>query len=129
MTNLCLKKLNICFYRTNNGSEPVRNWLRKLEREEKKVIGEDIKTIQFGWPLGMPLVRGLGDGLWEVRSNLHNGKIARVIFFIESATLILVHGFIKKTQKIPLKDLALAKIRKKSFDYSRDTELEDIYEK
>lgn len=103
-------KLRVRFYRTATGKEPVREWLRSLEREARKVIGEDIKTVQFGWPLGMPLVRSLGEGLWEVRSRLQD-RIARVIFFAEGDLMVLLHGFIKKSQKTPKKDLALARRR------------------
>lgn len=102
--------LRVVFYRTAAGREPVRDWLRGLDREDRKVIGEDIKTVQYGWPLGMPLVRGLGDGLWEVRSRLKD-RIARVIFFAEGDVMALVHGFIKKSQKTPKDDLALARRR------------------
>ncbi len=99
--------LNVNFYRTDSGKEPVRDWLNSLTREEKKIIGEDIKTAQFGWPIGMPLIRSLGQGLYEVRSNLAN-RVSRVIFSVESGRMILLHGFIKKDQKTPQKDLGLA---------------------
>jgi phage-related protein len=102
--------LRVVFYRTRSGREPVRDWLRGLERKERRVIGEDIKTVQYGWPLGMPLVRSLGDGLWEVRSQLKS-RIARVIFFAEGNVMALVHGFIKKGQKTPKAELALARRR------------------
>lgn len=105
---MILKGLNANFYQTSAGNEPVREWLRRLPRDEKKIIGEDIKTVQFGWPLGMPLVRSLGDGLWEVRSNLRSNKIARVIFFMHKKSMVLLHGFIKKSQKTPPKDIELA---------------------
>lgn len=103
-------KLRVLFFRTAAGREPVRAWLREIDREDRKVIGEDIKTVQFGWPLGMPLVRSLGDGLWEVRSRLRDG-IARVIFVIEEDLMVLLHGFVKQSQKTPKKDLALARRR------------------
>lgn len=74
------------------------------------MIAEDIKTVQYAWPVGMPLVRSLGDGLWEVRSRLKDG-MARVIFFAEGDVLALVHGFLKKSQKTPKDDLALARRR------------------
>jgi phage-related protein len=92
------------------GNEPVREWLKSLSLEDRKIIGEDIKTVQFGWPLGMPVVRKLGPGLWEVRSRLSNG-IARVIFMAEESTMVLLHGFIKKSQKAPTEDLNLARNR------------------
>jgi phage-related protein len=102
--------LQVVFYRTATGREPVREWLRGLDREARRTIGEDMKTVQFGWPLGMPLVRPLGDGLWEVRSRLRDG-IARVIFLAEGDRMVLLHGFVKKSQKTPPKDLDLARRR------------------
>ncbi len=103
-------RLQVNFYKTESGNEPVREWLRGLPREEKKIVGEDIKTVQFGWPLGMPLVRKIDAGLWEVRSDLGN-RIARVLFTVQENTMLLLHGFIKKSQKIPANDLHLAKLR------------------
>jgi len=99
--------LDVNFYRTDSGKEPVREWLKSLPSEDKKIIGEDIKTAQFGWPVGMPLIRPLGKGLYEVRSTLIN-RIARVIFSVENKRMILLHGFIKKDQKTPKNDLELA---------------------
>ena len=102
--------LAVVFYRTDAGKEPVREWLKSLSREDKRTIGEDIKTVQFGWPLGMPLIRKLERGLWEVRSNLSQG-IARVLFTVDGNTMILLHGFVKKSQKTPLTDLNTARRR------------------
>ena len=109
------KILDIRFFCTNSGVEPVRDWIRDFRKEDKRAIGEDIKTVQFGWPLGMPLLRNLGTGLWEIRSHLSNGRTARIIFFIENKTMILVHGFIKKTQKTPASEIDLAKKRQRQF--------------
>jgi phage-related protein len=103
-------RLRVVFYRTETGSEPVRKWLKSLSRQDRKAIGEDIKTVQFRWPLAMPLVRKLESDLWEVRSRLHN-RIARTIFTIEDGVMVLLHGFIKKAPKTPKRDLALAKRR------------------
>lgn len=103
-------RLLVVFYRTTAGREPVREWLRGLDRDARRVIGEDVKTVQYGWPLGMPLVRSLGDGLWDVRSRLRDG-VARVVFFAERGVMVLVHGFIKKSQKMPDGELALARRR------------------
>ena len=103
------------FYCTESGTEPVREWLKKLSRDDKKTIGEDIKTVQFGWPLGMPLVDSLGEKLWEVRTRLENGRIARIMFFMDSKTMVLVNGFIKKTQKTPKKELEIALKRKRQY--------------
>lgn len=110
---MVFKGLTIHFYQTSAGNEPVREWLRDLPRDDKKIIGEDIKTVQLGWPLGMPLVKNLGNGLWEVRSNLSNKTISRVIFFMHKKTIILLHGFIKKMQKTPTKDIDIALKRMK----------------
>jgi phage-related protein len=99
--------LDVRFYRTVQGGEPVREWLKGLARNERKAIGEDIKTVQFGWPLGMPLVRKLKPGLWEVRSRIPSG-IARVLFTTADAVMVLLHGFIKKSAKTPAQDLELA---------------------
>jgi phage-related protein len=109
------KRLNVVFFQTESGNEPVREWLMGLTREDKKLIGEDIKTVQFGWPLGMPLVDSLGQGLWEVRTKLYGGRIARVIFFMDLNTMVLVNGFIKKTRKTPTQELELANYRKKQY--------------
>ena len=106
------KILEAIFYANHNGVEPVREWLLKLSVEEKKLIGSDIMSVEFGWPIGMPTVRSLSNGLWEVRSNLQ-GKIARVFFCIENSKMILLHGIIKKSQKTPQKDLELARKRMK----------------
>lgn len=104
--------LDVRFHSTLAGAEPVRDWLRSLSPDVRKLIGEDIKTVQFGWPLGMPLVRSLEPGLWEVRINLPDG-IARVLFTTVGPVMVLVHGFIKKAQKTPRQDLELARKRMK----------------
>jgi len=103
-------RLEARFFRTTAGTEPVREWLKLLEQVDRKSIGEDIKTVQFGWPLGMPLVRKLETNLWEVRSNLKD-RIARVVFTVHDNTMILLHGFIKKAQKTPATDLNMARKR------------------
>jgi len=92
---------------------PVREWLKALDAADRKVVGEDIKDVEFSWPIGMPLCRPLGNGLWEVRSDLASGRIARVIFCIANGQMVLLHGFIKKTQKTPVGELELALKRKK----------------
>ncbi len=104
--------LDIRFYATELGAEPVREWLKLLPAVDRKVIGEDMKTVQFGWPLGMPLVRSMGGGIWEVRIRLEN-RIARVLFVLDGSTMVLLHGFIKKTQATSQPDLDLAKDRLK----------------
>lgn len=110
------KKLDAIFYRTETGVEPVRDWLKGLSKSDKKTIGEDIKTVQFGWPLGMPLVDSLGHGLWEVRTKLLGGRIARIVFFMDSNVMVLANGFIKKTKKTPKPELELARKRKKQYE-------------
>jgi len=105
-----LKKVPAVFFRTAAGREPVRDWLKMLAVADRKAIGDDIRAVEFAWPLGMPLARPLGDGLHEVRTRLPSRNIARVIFFVSRrGCLVLLHGFIKKTQKLPAADLALAK--------------------
>jgi phage-related protein len=99
--------LNVVFYRTGSGNEPVREWLKELSREDKRKIGEDIKTAQLGWPLGMPLIRKIQKDLWEVRTTLESG-IARVFFTVDEEYMILLHGFIKKSQKTPQHELNTA---------------------
>lgn len=98
------------FYRTEAGNEPVRLWLKSLDRPDRKILGEDLKTAQYGWPLGMPLIRKLEPGLWEVRSHI-TGGIARVMFTVGEETMVLLHGFVKKTQKTPPAELRTARKR------------------
>jgi phage-related protein len=97
-------------------SEPVRDWLKGLSAEERREIGQDIATVEYGWPVGMPVCRPLGQGLWEVRSTLPGNRIARVIFCIAQGRMALLHRFVKKTQKIPNDDLALARRRMKEIE-------------
>ncbi len=107
-------KLTVRFFRSDSGTEPVRRWLKSLSVEQKKTIGEDIKTVQFGWPLGMPLVEKLSPHLWEVRTKFSHG-IARVLFTVDGDLMILLHGFIKKSQKIPKQEINTAKNRLRSY--------------
>ena len=102
--------LRVVFFRSENGREPVRDWLATLTRKDRKAIGVDFKKVQFGWPLGMPLVRRLDHGVWEVRTVLI-GRKARVLFTVQGSTIVLLHGFIKKVRKTPYQDLQLAKTR------------------
>jgi phage-related protein len=105
------KRIPTIFFRTEAGGEPVRDWLKSLaSSEDRKRIGEDIKTVEFGWPVGMPVCRPMGDGLYEVRSKLAQYRIARVVFYIDKkGRMILLHGFIKKTQQTPDEDLDRAR--------------------
>lgn len=107
------KKIEVVFYQTPMGTEPVREWLKSLNKNDKIIIGEDIKTVEFGWPIGMPTCKGLGKGLYEVRSNISDNKIARVIFTIVGHYMVLLHGFIKKSQQTPKPDMDLALKRMK----------------
>ncbi len=105
--------LFVKFYLSESGREPVREWLKDLSSQDRKTIGQDIKTVQLGWPLGMPLVDHLDGDLWEVRSKLDN-RIARILFVLVGETMVLLHGFIKKDQKTPKPELDLAKQRLKT---------------
>lgn len=107
------KKVPAIFYRTEAGGEPVREWLKGLSPEDRKRIGEDIKTVEFGWPVGMPVCKPMGEGIHEVRTSLGQKRIARVLFYIDKKSrMVLLHGFIKKTQKTPREDLDVAKSNK-----------------
>jgi phage-related protein len=108
------KRVPAIFFRTEAGGESVRNWLRSLpSSEDRKRIGEDIKTVEFGWPVGMPICRPLGGGIYEVRTSLAQNRLARVLFYIDKkGRMVLLHGFIKKTQRTPDEDLDLARSNK-----------------
>jgi len=103
--------LSVTFFRTEAGNEPVREFLRELAPEDRKIIGTDIKEVQFGWPLGTPLVRKMEKDLWEVRCHLE-GRIARVLFTALKGHMVLLHAFIKKVQKTPRSELDTARARK-----------------
>ncbi len=105
--------LRVFFYRSENGNEPVREWLKELRKEDRRAVGDDIKTAQFGWPLGMPLIRKIEKDLWEVRSNIADG-IARTFFTVKGDTMVLLHGFVKKTQETPQNELRTARQRLKN---------------
>ncbi len=111
--------LDVRFYATKAGAEPVRDWLRSLPHNIRKIIGDDIKTVQIGWPIGMPLVRNLEAALWEVRINLPDG-IARVLFTTHGPVMVLVHGFIKKTMQTPKQDIELARKRMKEVRHGQE---------
>jgi phage-related protein len=104
------RPIPVVFFRLDSGREPVREWLRDLDRDSRKAIGEDIKTLQFGWPVGMPLARKLADNLWELRSSIPAG-IARTFFTVYAQRIVLLHGFVKKAQKTPANELTTAKRR------------------
>ena len=107
------KHIPAIFFRTEAGGEPVREWLKGLSPEDRKRTGEEIKTVEFGWPIGMPVCRPLGDGIHEVRTSLAQNRIARVLFYVDKkGRMVLLHGFIKKTRKTPDEDLQLARNNK-----------------
>lgn len=107
-----MKVINVKFYQSASGNEPVKEWLKSLSKDDKRIIGEDIKTVEYGWPLGMPLVRKLEKDLWEVRSDLTNKEIARVFFTVWNGLMVLLHAFKKKSQKTPSNELEIAKNRR-----------------
>ena len=115
--------LKVVFYRSEIGNEPVREWLKGLPREDKRKIGEDIKTAQIGWPLGMLLIRKIDKDLWEVRTRLENG-IARVFFTVDGEYMILLHGFIKKSQKTPQNELKTALTRLGNYETTKEVNYE-----
>src|SRR5436190_4262377 len=110
------KKMPVVFYRTRSGNEAVRDWLRALNEDDRRAIGRDLMRVQYRWPVGMPLCRPMGNGLWELRSDLSSNRIARVLFSIQQGKILALHGFIKKAQKTPEGDLALTRKRKREFD-------------
>ena len=113
MTGDRLTEIPVVFYRTAAGAEPVREWLRNLSAEDRRIIGTYLATVQVGWPIGMPLCRSLGAGLWEVRSRLASNRIARLVFFVSERRIGILDGFIKKNQKTPSTEIALTHKRMK----------------
>lgn len=111
-----MKKLEARFFRTLGGIEPVREFLKELAPQDRKTLGMDIATVEYGWPVGMPTCRSLGKGLWEVRSNISDKRIVRVVFCIADGQMLLLHAFIKKTQKTPQTDFDLALTRKRELE-------------
>lgn len=107
------RKTPLVFYRSGNDREPVREWLKGLEAADRLAIGQDLMRAQWRWPVGMPLCRALGHGLWEVRTELPSRRISRVLLCLDEGVLVALHAFIKKTQKVPDEDLALARKRLK----------------
>ncbi|MCL2809967.1 MAG: type II toxin-antitoxin system RelE/ParE family toxin [Treponema sp.] len=111
LQNSNVKVLTVYFYKSPAGNEPVREWLKQRSSEEKKAIGEDIKAVEYTWPVGYPQVVKLDKDLWEVRTSLPNG-ISRIFFTIWEKYMVLIHSIIKKTQKTPPQDLDTAKKRR-----------------
>ena len=108
------QKIPSVFYQSKSGDEPVRDWLKSLDVADRKTLGEDIAYVQYKWPIGKPRVDHLRGSVWEVRSKLGN-RIARVLFAIEDAEMILLHAFIKKTQQTNPADIDLASKRLKEW--------------
>jgi phage-related protein len=107
------QRIPLVFYAIRPGVEPVRDWLRRLPQAERHAIGRDLIRAQWRWPVGMPLCRPLGGGLWEVRSDLPTSRTARVLLCLHNEQLVALHGFIKKRRTTPVDDLALAHKRQK----------------
>jgi|SRR6266568_7025425 len=107
------QKTPLVFYRSDSGIEPVREWLKRLPEAERQAIGKDLLRAQWRWPIGMPLCRPLGNGLWEIRTDLPTKRTARVLICLCRGYLVALHGFIKKTRATPDEDLATARKRRK----------------
>jgi len=105
------KIVTVRFFKSSRGNEPVREWLKALSITDKKSIGEVIKTVEFSWPLGLPLVRHLSHDLWEIRLSLSGRRIVRILFCMHRQKMVLLHGFIKKSQKTPKDAIVLARTR------------------
>jgi len=114
-----MKKITVSFFKSRTHREPVREWLKDLDRNDRRIIGYDIKTVEIGWPLGMPLVRKMDKDLWKMRSNISDGRIARVLFTVCNTVMVLLHGFVKKSKTTPKADLELAKKRRNEVLKSR----------
>ena len=113
MVSTTPQKTPLHFYRSTGDREPVREWLRALDEPDRQAVGRDLMRAQWRWPVGMPLCRAMGQGRWEIRTNLPSGRIARVLLSLHAGSLVALHGFIKKTQKTPVEELALARKRQK----------------
>ena len=113
------KRVPLVFFRTDTGSEPVREWLLGLPKADRRIVGVSLKELEYGWPIGMPLCRALGSGLFELRVSLRSRRIARVMICVHDKELFALHGFIKKTQKTPDGDLKLARSRKRQLEKTK----------
>jgi phage-related protein len=107
-----IQKVPVVFYKTAAGVVVVREWIRSLPEADRNIIGRDLMRVQYRWPVGMPLCRPLGGGLWEVRSDLPSSRIARLLFCFNKGRLVVLHGFIKKTKKAPADEMEIARKRK-----------------
>jgi phage-related protein len=110
------RKIELVFFRNDSGAEPVRDWLRGLDQTERQAIGKDLLRAQWRWPVGMPLCRPMGKGLWEVRTDLPGKRTSRVLICFYQNRLVALHGFIKKTRATPGNDLTLARSRQKELE-------------
>jgi len=106
-------RIPVAFYRLRSGTEPVLAWIRDLPPEDRKAVGRDLKRVQEQWPIGMPVCKPLHAGLWEVRTTLESKRIVRTLFCFHQGQVVVLHAFIKKTQKTPHADLTLARERMK----------------
>lgn len=116
MAKASTRKIELYFFRTDQGNEPVREWLKELDEADRRTIGLDLQRVQYRWPVGMPLCRSMKGGLWEIRTSLAGNRIARVMFCFHDGDLYALHGFIKKTQATPETDLKLAQKRKRDVE-------------
>jgi len=110
------RKIPLVFFRTGAGAEPVREWLKALDAPDRQQIGRDLMRAQWRWPVGMPLCRPLGDGLWEIRTDLPSKRTARVLIGLDRERLVALHGFVKKTRTTPDADLRIARKRQKEME-------------
>ena len=113
------KRVPLIFFRSESGPEPVLEWLRELPRADRRIVGAGLKDLEFGWPIGMPLCRALGGGLFELRVSLRSRRIARVMVCVHEGELVALHAFIKKTQKTRAGDMTLARSRKRQLERAK----------
>ena len=111
-----IAQIPLLFYGSSAGKEPVRNWLKAMERDDRLAAGQDLQRAQYRWPIGMPLCRAIGNGLWEIRTNLPGGMAARVFICFHGGRLVALHDFIKKTRKTPDDELRIARRRQKEIE-------------
>lgn len=108
-----IKPMALAMWASSTGSEPARDWFKALPDTDRKKVGQDLRKLQYAWPVGMPLVRSLGSGLWELRTSLPSKREARVFFATDGETLLVLHGFIKKSAQTPTHELVVARKRLK----------------
>jgi phage-related protein len=114
------QKIPLVFYRLPSGREPVREFLKSLPIPDRKAAGDDILAAQWKFPVGMPLCRAMGNGLYEIRTSLPSGRIARTFIMYHRGRLVALHAFIKKTQKTPETELKLAQKRKQEIEHEKE---------